>query len=334
MSIDNYIEEDDFFGADSLENEEVVPEEEVEVEQVEDGSLDDYFFDDIDFSEFSGKNFKSSLRKVNKAIDKRETKRKAPKKVQFAKTKPAPIGRKKVTNIPVKKKAVLNARATQYGGEAKTTKRVIVPSDRKVIIEGVDKFILSKSSQDDSIKNVGYHKGKKLKELILTLDNSGSAIDFNLELFNPSMPLDYLYSTSGNLNNKITTAGQDVSYSDVLFNILGNPTRIHNAKFVFSGASTTAQINQALIIKQKGINGYEKIDPVQLALQLDRYQFASNIVFFNIDDALGRPFIPNGMDVIQYKVLAGNICTFCFFYEQVDLRKVFYKDAARSKELL
>jgi hypothetical protein len=291
------IEEEDFFS--SVDG---------EVEVIDD--IDSHFYD-IDFSDFDGRDFKKSLKRVNKAIDKRKKK-------------------KKVTDIPVYRKATMRGKTKQ----ANTTKRVIVPDDREVIIEGVDKFILSKESKDDVIKNIGYYKGKKLKELILVLDNSASIIDFNLELFNPSMPLDYLYSTSGNLNNKITTAGVDVSYSDVLFNLLGNPAHIINAKFNFAGVNPTGQVAQTLIMKNKSINGYEKIEPINLNLQIDTMQVDGNLVFFAIADVLNRPFIPNGMDVIQYKVLAGNICTFCFYYEQKDLRKIFYKDTPKLNKLL
>jgi hypothetical protein len=46
---------------------------------------------------------------------------------------------------------------------------------------------------------------------------------------------------------------------------------------------------------------------------------------------LGRPFIPDGMDVIEYKILAGNSVTMCFFYKQVSLKKVFIEEARTSK---
>jgi hypothetical protein len=192
---------------------------------------------------------------------------------------------------------------------------------------------LSKGKQGDNVKNIGYYKGKKLKELVLTINNN-SALDFNLELFNPSEPLDYLFSTSGNLNNKIQVSGGIVSYSDVLFNILANPTHLVNAKFTFSGATYLNQINQPLIFKNKAITGEQIVEPMQLALKVDNMQVIQEIVFFDIYGALNRPFIPNGMDVIQYKVLAGNTVTFAFFYEQKDLRKFFYKEARESKKLL
>lgn len=273
--------------------------------------------DEIDFSEFKGKSFKSSLYKVNSAVAKKKAKKRAK---------------------PLSKDFIVKKRATLYGktsgkSEGRNTKRIIVPSTQKVIIEGVDKFILGDDSKCNSVKNIGYYKCKKLKELILTINNN-SALDFNLEFFNPSQPLDYLFSTSGNLNNKIQVAGGIITYSDVLFNILANPTHIVNAKFTFAGASYLQQINQPLIFKNKAITGEQKIEPMQLSLQVDNMQVADDIVFFDLLGNLNRPFIPNGMDVIQYKVLAGNTITFAFYYEQKDLRKFFYKEARDSKKLL
>lgn len=274
---------------------------------------DNSFLDDIDFSEFKGKSFKSNLQKVNRAVDKKKPKKK-----------------------PLSKDFFVTKRATLYGkgksGGAKTTKRIIVPSTQKVIVEGVDEFILGKSKNCDGVKNIGYYNCKKLKELIFTMNNN-SGVDFNLELFNPSMPLDYLFSTSGNINNKIQVAGGVVSYTDVLFNLLANPTHIVNAKFTFAGATYQNQINQPLIFKNKNIIGEQKVDPMQLQLKIDNMQVANDIVFFDLG-GLNRPFIPNGMDVIQYKVLAGNTVTFAFYYQQKDLRKFFYKEARDSKKLI
>ncbi len=164
--------------------------------------------------------------------------------------------------------------------------------------------------------------------------NNNSAVDFDLELFNPSMPLDYLQSTSLNLNNKIQVGGGLTSYSDMLFNILANPTHIVNAKFTFAGANFLNQINQPLIFTNKNIEGKQTINPLQLQLQVDTMQVAQDIVFFDIFGNLNRPFIPNGMDVIKYKVLAGCTVTFAFFYEQHDLRKFFFKEARNTKRLL
>lgn len=277
--------------------------------------VDEYdgdFIEDIDFSEFKGKSFKSSLHKVKKAVAKNNKSRK-------------PLGKE----FFVKKRATLYGKANAKG-EVKTTKRIIVPSTQKVIIEGVDKFILGEDKC--GVKDIGYYKCKKLKELIFTMNNN-SGVDFDVELFNPSQPLDYLYSTSGNINNKIQVAGGVVSYTDVLFNILGNPMHIVNAKFTFAGPSFQQQINQPLIFKNKAATGEQKVEPFQLQLQVDNMQVAKDIGFFDLN-TLGRPFIPNGMDVIKYKVLAGNTVTFAFYYRQKDLRKLFYDEAKNSKKLL
>jgi hypothetical protein len=269
--------------------------------------------EDIDFSEIRGKDFKSSLSKVNKAYTKKKATRQKPLDKDFV----------------VKKRATLYGK-TEGGATAETTKRIIVPSTQKVIIQGVDKFILG----DDKCgaKDIGYYKCKKLKELVFTMDNN-SAVDFNLELFNPSMPLDYLFSTSGNLNNKIQVAGGVVSYTDVLFNFLANPPHIVNAKFTFAGPSFLNQINQPLIFTNKSATGEQKVEPFQLQLEVDNMQVAQDIVFFDLN-TLNRPFIPNGMDIIKYKVLAGNTVTFAFYYRQKDIRKFYYEEARNSKKLL
>lgn len=273
--------------------------------------FEDIDLSDIDFSEFKGKDFKKKLNKVHKTLAKNKISK------------------------PLDKDFIVTKRATLYGKKSGSdngfnTKRIIVPSTQKVIVEGVDKFILD----DDKcgIKNIGYYKCEKLKELIFTINNN-SALDFDLNFFDPSMPLDYLYSTSGNLNNKIQVAGGVVSYSDVLFNILANPIHIINAKFLFAGATFQQQINQPLIFTNKSATGEQKIEPLQLQLEIDNMQVANDIVFFELDK-LGRPFIPNGMDIIKYKVLAGNTITFAFYYRQKDIRKLFYEEARYDKKLL
>jgi hypothetical protein len=277
----------------------------------------DYFdaigiVEDIDFSEIRGKDFKSSLQKVNKVFAKKKSQKQ-------------PLSK----DFYVKKRATLWGK-NEGGGTEQTTKRIIVPNTQKIIVEGVDKFILG----DDKCgaKDIGYYNCKKLKELVFTLDNN-SLLDFNLNLFDPSMPLNYLFSTSGNLNNKITVAGGVVSYSDVMFNILANPMHIVNAKFTFGGPFVANQINQPLIFKNKSATGEQKVEPFQLQLEVDNMQVAKDIVFFKLD-TLNRPFIPNGMDIIQYKVLAGNTVTFAFYYRQKDIRRLFYEEARNTKKLL
>lgn len=272
---------------------------------------------DIDFSQFKGE-FKHSLKHVDKAIAHKKKVKKSRKK------------------LPLNSVFEVEHGATMDGknGRQKTIKKVLVPKNRNLIVQGVDKFILSKTDDSNSVRNIGYYKGEKLKELIITFNNN-SGVDFNLELFNPSMPLDYLFSTSLNLNDKVQiAAGDAVSYTDVLHYILANPTLIANCKFTFSSTNLNAQIKEALFFKNKSIKGAQKIKPLQLNLQVDTMQVANDIVFFDIIGNLGRPFIPDGMDVIQYKVLAGSTVTFGFYYKQHELKKLLFKEAKDSKGLL
>ena len=168
--------------------------------------------------------------------------------------------------------------------------------------------------------------------------NNNTPNDIEFELFNPSMPLDYLFATSNNLNNIISVAGDNkTSYSDMLFNLLANPTLLPNAKFVCENPvnpnQAYNQFNQPLIFKNKNIAGHEKIHPIQNALNTDIDQNQNNIVYWDIMETLGRAYIPDGMDVISYKVLAGNIVTFGFYYKQVSLKRFFFKEA-RDKKIL
>ena len=207
--------------------------------------------------------------------------------------------------------------------------RVIVPAN-SVIVEGVSDFILDQSKEADSIRNIGYWKGKKLEKLILVLNND-SALDFSFSLFNPSMPLDYLYSTSLSLNNKIEVAG-GVAYTDVLFNILANPMLIRQAQIVVNGARQVEQQSIALQFQDKCANGTIEVVPLNLALKVDTMQVFSNTVSFDLYQSLNRPYIPDGMHVLNYTVLAGNTVTMCFYYEQKSIAKLFYKEARIKKK--
>ena len=126
-------------------------------------------------------------------------------------------------------------------------------------------------------------------------------------------------------------------HSDMLFNLLANPTLLPNAKFVCENPvdanQSYKQFNQPLIFKNKNIAGHEKIHPIQNALNTDIDQNQNNIVYWDIMETLGRAYIPDGMDVISYKVLAGNIVTFGFYYKQVSLKRFFFKEA-RDKKIL
>ena len=164
--------------------------------------------------------------------------------------------------------------------------------------------------------------------------NNHTPNDLTLQLFNPSMPLDYLYSTSQNLNNQIQVAGGAVAYSDVLFNLLANPTLVVNAKFILTGPAFNSQIAIPLQYINKEITGTVDITPINLALQIDNMQVFDYVVNYDLMGTLNRPFIPDGMDVINYKVLAGMTVTMCFYYKQVSLKKFFFEEARNSKKLM
>jgi len=289
----------------------------------------------LDFSNLEG-SFKKAFKKTDHKLHK-EKKRKD-KKAQIAlekeQNKPQPPkARKPLTQE-------FNVRENEWaniGGGEKQLERVFVPRDRELIIQGVDQLIMSEEPQCGALRSIGYYKGEKLKQLCFTFFNN-SDIDFQFELFNPSMPLDYLYSTSLNLNDKISIAGGTIAYSDVLFNLLANPAMMVNAKFTFAapavGATLKDQINIPLIFKNKEITGLQKVKPLNVALEIDNMQYAQDIVFFDIMCNLNRPFIPDGMDVIQYTIKAGMTVTMAFYYKQHSLKRFFFEEAKNCKALL
>ncbi len=283
-------------------------EEEYSIEGDED--FDDTVLD-IDYSEFRG-NFRESMGQIKHSVKNRRPKKRKPLSKTFQ----------------VKDKGRAN-----IGGGKKQIQKIIVPNGREVIVEGqVSDFILS--NQHDQEKNIGYYQGKKLKELVLSISNT-SGQDFDLELFNPSMPLDYLQSTSLNLNDRIVIAGGNrVTYSDLLFNVLANPTLIPNARFVCTGPSVTEQKTEKLTFINKAMDGEVTVKPMQLSLNYDLYQYQNDIILFDIMGQLNRAFIPDGMDIIQYRILAGNTVTFCFYYKQKSLKKLLFKEARKVKMVL
>jgi hypothetical protein len=269
----------------------------------------DMDIEDIDFSNISGRNTKEKLRNISR---KTSTAKIVPKKKRLA---PANSKSRKI----VAQKDV-NYRFNKVKGR-QTVTTMQLPDDREIMLKGVDEFILSQSNAP--IKNIGYYKGEKLKELILIINND-SPLDFTIEFFNPSSPLDYLYATTDNLNNRIQVAGDNkVSYSDMLFNILANPILIANAKFIATGLQKDEQFNQPMIFKNKNIEGKQKIFPIQNSLNIDIDQTQKQIVYWDIQKNLDRVFSPNGMDVMEYTVLAGNFVVFGFYYKQMTLNKVF-----------
>lgn len=305
-----FLEQDDF---DPIED---GTDKQILIEGDEDFEFMDDSLNDIDFSEFKG-DFKSSLKQINGKL---KNKRPNIKKIPVKNKRP-----KKPLN---KTFGVKQGKRVLHGaGTEKTITKIDIPREREVVVQGIDDFMLSNEADADYYKNIGYYDGKKLKELNLTFNNN-SALDFNLELFNPSMPLDYLYSTSGNLNNKIKIGGGNATqYSDMLFYMLGNPTLIPSVRIVVSGPSLEGQMAQGLIFKNKSIAGEQIVDPVSVPQLLDTMQFQSSVVVFDVMGQLNRPFIPDGMDVINYTVLAGMTVTLCFYYKQKQLKKFFWKEA-------
>jgi hypothetical protein len=277
----------------------------------------DYLFlEEFDFSNMEGNNLKKDLKKIKKKS----------------------IGRKitsknniQLNNKKQKKDVKIKSIHTSIESTAGFSKEGLKQ------LKDVDNFILSDSKENSSIKNIGYYKGEKLKELVLIINNN-TPNDLNLELFNPSQPLDYLFATSQNLNNRISVAGNNlVSYSDVLFHLLANPTLLANAKFTcanpISQAQANAQLNEVLTIKNKNIAGHEKIHPIANNLNIDIDQPNTQIIYWDITETLSRVFIPDGMDIIEYKILAGNQVTFGFYYKQFLLKKFFFKEA-RNKQII
>jgi hypothetical protein len=114
---------------------------------------------------------------------------------------------------------------------------------------------------------------------------------------------------------------------------LANPILIANAKFIATGVQANAQFSQPIIFKNKNIEGKQKIFPIQNSLNIDIDQTQNQIVYWDIEKSLDRIFSPNGMDVMEYTVLAGNFVVFGFYYKQLTLNKV-YLPQLRNKGVL
>lgn len=284
---------------------------EYEMEEAVFSSFDEIVAD-LDFSSFQGQApFKRTFSNIKTKINDR---RGMPKRKSLVPRKPLD------KNISVGKYASL------FGTNRKKMGRILVPDNRPVIVEGASKFILADSKDIDCLRNIGYYKGKKLNELLLTFNND-SALDFNFTLFDPSMQMDYLFSTGQNLNDKIEVAGGSIKYSDVCYNILANPIIVRNCKFIITGPQKLEQRAIPLQIQDKYTNGITRVVPLNLALQVDTMQVEGNTISFDIACNINRAFIPDGMDVIGYTILAGNTITMCFYYEQKSLKKLFYEEA-------
>lgn len=205
--------------------------------------------------------------------------------------------------------------------------RVLVPDDRDIIVEGKKRPY-----------KITHYKGEKLQELSLQISND-SELDFNVDLFDPSAPLEYMYSTSGMLNSKIKIGGADnVKYTDVLFYLLANPTLIRNAMVDASGLTTNSttnstiignQLNESFKFKAKNIKGWLEVQPMRL--YKNTLQFQTDTVEFPIENILNRPFVPDGMEVLNYTIKANCQVVLTFFYKQTLLKELVYDEVRKKK---
>ncbi len=279
---------------------------------------DDMSLEDIDFSDLTGGDFKSHLKKLNHKV----TVRKKERTKQQRKRNPL---KKKITNI--NGKGVHKLVAKEFG----KTHNILVPSNREVIVQGVSQFILGRDHDQD--KGIGYYQGRKLNNLTLTFTNN-TAVDFPLTLFDPAFNMDYLWSNSINVNDLITIAGGQIKYTNMVTNLLANPTMVISAQIVVSGANTSGQLSQVMQFNNQNIAGLQAVEPINIGLALDLYQWQGGILNFEIMKQLHRPFIPDGMDTISYTVLAGNTVTLNFFYKQVQIKRMVFEEARKAKNLL
>lgn len=282
-------------------------------EQFDDFDSNDegFSFSDVDFSDFGG-NFKENLKKLDHRVTVLLNNRKA-----YNAT-----GNRLKKKINKLKKPVAS--------------KITIPSDKEIIIRGANNMILSRNPAVDASKAIGYYKGRKLNMLTLTFNNN-SANDFNIRLFDPSAPLDYFFSNGLNVNDKIQVAGGSTSYSNMLFNLLANPTMIVSAQIYISGTvgdNAQRQINESLIFVNQNIAGLQAVEPLNINLQRDIMQRESTLVTFEIMKQLKRPFVPDGMDVIQYSIFAGNTVTMNFYYKQIQIKRMVFDECRQARNLL
>jgi hypothetical protein len=291
--------DDDFQDADGDDEEEF--EEEDEVLSSAEGDDD---IDSFDFSEYSSIDAKRAINRIHRKLDARKSKkRKRVKKLKKKKSNPA---------------------------------QIITPSGKKINVKDISKVIIGNSAGNKLNKQFGMRNGKKLKLLIFTFDNTNSAIDFNFSLFDPSQPLDYFMATGQDINQKILVSGGangNIQYSDVLFNILANPTLIYQAKFTFAGVLYPDQSNEPLQIENKDIDGKYVIKPIQTLNLKDTFQVQGDIVNFDIQERLPYTFIPDGMDTMRYRVLPGMTVTFAFAFRQISIKDRFFGKEIKSDQI-
>lgn len=278
-------------------------------------------FNDIDFSEIKGKSVKTSLYKAKDKL-----RRKNIILGKNAKRKPLPLTKK----FEVKPNTTKNINSK--GNKDKTIRNVLVSKDQTLIINGVSDFILNKAN--DGVRNIGYYKGEKLSKLLLTFNNTNGN-DLTIDIFNPNGIFKYFIANSQDLDDRIVVGDGGITYSEVLYNLLANPTIITGAKFQFqcnTQLQLTRQINEPLFFTNKDIRSYTAVKPSTITI--DAYQYLSNVVDFDILEEQNRPFFPNGTDTIRYNIYAGTTASMCFYYKQHVLIEEFFKLAKEKRKEL
>ena len=96
---------------------------------------------------------------------------------------------------------------------------------------------------------------------------------------------------------------------------------------MFAGPSVVQQRSIPLQFRDKEISGTEAISPLTLGNEIDTMQVLGDIVYFDMTQVLNRPYIADGMDVLNYTILPGMTVVMCFYYKQVSLKKVFFPEA-------
>lgn len=283
---------------------------------------DNSMFGDIDFSEIKGKTNKQIISKANAKIRSKKLMTSINKKRKNA----LPLTKKH----PIKQNSTTNIKTKHLSGKSKSIKNILVSNDQKVIINGVSNFMIDKTK--DSLRNIGYWEGKKLNKLLLTFNNTNGN-DLTLDLFNPNSWGKYFMANSQDLDDRIIVGDGSIKYSEVLFNIIANPTMIPSARFSFSCPTEEQlerQLNVPLNFTNKDLRSNTVVKPY--TFEIDEYQFQNNIVLFDIIESINRPFFPNGTDTAIYTIYAGTTASLCFYYKQYTLIEQFFKLAYTKRK--
>lgn len=287
--------------------------------------VNESLFEDMDFSEIRGKTFKSSLKRSNDRL----------KKKGISTTS----GNKKSKNDRVYRKTYVKPGQSatisdndQSANPKKTTQNIIVSSDQRVVINGVSNFMLDNSY--DSLRTIGYYKGEKLKELLLTFNNT-TGNDLTIDIFNPTGWGKYLIANRQDLDDRIIVGGGQIPYSQAVFSMIGAPPLIANCKFQFvcpDEVSLKEQLNQTLNFKNSSIQAYSVVKPNTFTVDYMQYQV--NVNTFDIIQEIARPFFPDGTDTLEYTIKAGSTVVMCFYYKHFPLVELLYKEGWKKENQL